>query len=70
MKTEVVRHKNKNQFVMYPCLEMQVYCFCVGIFHEISLHKNNSPASPDKNTPLTDSCYNTWVLLVLIPEGA
>ncbi len=45
----------------------QVHCFCVGIFHEpesfvlqvheISLHKNNSPTSPDKDTPLTDSCY-------------
>ncbi len=35
---------------MYPCLEMQVYCFCVGILH--------SSASPDKDTPLTGSCYN------------
>ncbi len=25
---------NKNQFMMYPCLEMQVNCFCVRIFHE------------------------------------
>ncbi len=29
---------NKNK---YHCLDMQVNCFCVGIFHEISLHKNN-----------------------------
>ncbi len=26
--------------------------------HEISLHKNNSPTYPDKDTPLTGSCYN------------
>ncbi len=25
---------NKNQWVVYPCLEMQVNCFCVWIFHE------------------------------------
>ncbi len=25
--------------------------------HEISLHKNNLPGSPDKDTPLTGSCY-------------
>ncbi len=25
--------------------------------HEISLHKNNSPGSPDRDTPLTGSCY-------------
>ncbi len=63
---------------MNPFLEIQVHCFCVGIFHEsesgslflcrdiswvrrtneISLHKNNSPGSPDKDTPLTGSCYN------------
>ncbi len=24
--------------------------------HEISVHKKNSPGSPDKNTPLTGSC--------------
>ncbi len=25
---------NKNQWVVYSCLEMQVNCFCVGIFYE------------------------------------
>ncbi len=25
--------------------------------HEIALHKNSSPASPDKDTLLTGSCY-------------
>ncbi len=25
--------------------------------HEISLHKNKSPGSPDKDTPITGSCY-------------
>ncbi len=25
--------------------------------HEISLHKQNSPGSADKDTPLTGSCY-------------
>ncbi len=25
---------NKYQWVVYPCLEIQVNCFCVGTFHE------------------------------------
>ncbi len=25
---------NKNQYEVYPCLEIQVNCFCVGIFHD------------------------------------
>ncbi len=25
---------NKNQCEVYPCLEIQVNCLCVGIFHE------------------------------------
>ncbi len=28
------KHYNKNQWVVYPCLEIQVNCFWVGIFHE------------------------------------
>ncbi len=31
--------------------------------HEIFLHKNNSPASPDKDTPLTGSCFYAVLLL-------
>ncbi len=69
-KTKVARHKNKNQFVMYPCLENRFIVFVKGYFflwrdisfvlrtHEISLHKNNSLGSPDKDTALTGSCYN------------
>ncbi len=29
-----VQYYNKNQWVVYPCLEIQVNCLCVGIFHE------------------------------------
>ncbi len=58
--------------MMYPCLEIRFIVFCVGIkyllflcrdisfvirTHEISLDKNNSPGSPDKDTPLSGSCY-------------
>ncbi len=32
--------------------------------HEISLHKNNSPGFPDKDTPLTGSCYILYVYYV------
>ncbi len=28
------QYYNKNQGEVYPCLEIQVNCFCVGIFHE------------------------------------
>ncbi len=64
VKTEVVRIKNKNRFVMYPCLYVAGSLFlCRDISfvlhtHEISLHKNNEPASPYKDTSLTGSCYN------------
>ncbi len=40
---------NKNQWEVYPCLEIQVNCFCVGIFHESEgrmkypFTKNNEP---------------------------
>ncbi len=32
IKTEVVRHKNKNQFVMNPCLEIRFIVFVKGYF--------------------------------------
>ncbi len=35
----------------------QGHCFCVGIYH-LSIHKNNSPGSPDKDTLHTGSYYN------------
>ncbi len=41
---------NLRTFVVYPCLEIQLNCFCIGIFHEsaprmseICLNKNNEP---------------------------
>ncbi len=34
INTEVVWHKNKKQFVMYPCLEIRFFCVA-GIFHVI-----------------------------------
>ncbi len=59
--------------MMYPCLEIRFIVFVKGYFiHplEISLHKNNSPGSPDKDTPLTGSCYNTQTELKSItPAG-
>ncbi len=53
IKTKVVQHKNKNQLVMDNCLGIET--------HEISLYKNNSPGSPDKDTPLTGSCYSYYL---------
>ncbi len=48
---------------MYPCLEIRIIVFVKGYFihpsYEISLHKNNSTGSPNKDTPWTGSCYNT-----------
>ncbi len=41
--------------MMYPCLEIRFIVFFRT--HEICLHKNNSPGSPDKDTLLTGSCY-------------
>ncbi len=65
IKTEVVQHKDENQFMMYILFEDQVHCFCVGIYsfilrtQELFLHENNSHGSPDKYTPFTGSCCNT-----------
>ncbi len=48
---------------MYPCLELKLLiALCRGISfvlrtHDISLDKNNSPGSPDKDAQLTGSCY-------------
>ncbi len=33
IKADVVWHKSKNQFVIYPCLEIRFIIFCVEIYH-------------------------------------
>ncbi len=56
----------------FGCLGRPDYLFGVKFIlrtHEISLHKNNSPGSPDKDTPLTGSCYKnantiTWMVVI------
>ncbi len=37
IKTKVARHKNKNQFVMYPCLEIRFIVFVKGYFYRLLL---------------------------------
>ncbi len=47
--------------MMYPCLEIRFDIFVKEYFIR-PLDKNNSLGSPDKDTPLTGSCYNIYVL--------
>ncbi len=65
MKTEVVWHKNQNQFMMYPYMEMQVYCFCVGIFHS-SFGLMKYPYTKTIHLHLQKRIHNSLVLVIIL----
>ncbi len=45
--------------LIYYVLLYRIFVFRT---HEISLHKNNSPASPDEDIPVTGCSYWSWAL--------
>ncbi len=53
---------------MYPCLEIQVNCFCVGIFHESEVTKTMNLIA--RQGYITNwflfLCRATFVLMILM----
>ncbi len=49
--------------MMYPCLEMQVYCFCVGIFHS-SFGLMKYPYTKTIHLHLQTTIHHSLVLVI------